>query len=183
MATATYDRSALAPGRYWWVLLVTGILWIVFAIIMLRFDYTTVKSLSILFGIVMLAASAIELFAVFIAQGGWWKVGHGVLALIFLATGIVSFVHPGDTFVALAAVFSFAFIAKGIFDLVVGLMGGMEHRWLLIILGIVEIGVGFWAAGDFGNAAILLVVWVGFTALFHGISEIILAFAVRSATH
>ena len=185
MATATFDdtRSAIGPGRYWWVLLVTGTLWIVFAIIMLRFDWTTVRSLSILFGIVMLAAAAIELFAVFVTQGGWWKLAHGALSLIFLATGIVSFVHPGDTFVALAAVFSFAFIAKGIFDLIVGLSGRTEHRWLLIILGIVEIGVGFWAAGDFGNAAILLVVWVGLTALFHGISEIILAFSVRSATH
>src|SRR5262245_52797028 len=181
-ATLDEAREAVTPGRYWWVLLVTGTLWIVFSIVILRFDWTTVRAISILFGIVMLAAAGVELFAIFVSHG-WWRVGHGLLALLFLVVGIVSFIHPGDTFKALAAVMSFAFIAKGIFDLIVGIVGQIENRWLSIVLGLVEIGLGFWAAGNFGNAVILLVVWVGLTALFHGISEIILAFMVRSATH
>ena len=59
----------------------------------------------------------------------------------------------------------------------------MHLWWLLLITGIVEILIGFWAAGDFGNAAILLVVWVGVLALTRGISAIIFAFEVREIKH
>jgi uncharacterized membrane protein HdeD (DUF308 family) len=40
--------------------------------------------------------------------------------------------------------------------------------WLFLITGIVEIILGFWAAGDFGHKVILLVVWVGVAALIRG---------------
>jgi uncharacterized membrane protein HdeD (DUF308 family) len=78
---------------------------------------------------------------------------------------------------------SFYFIVKGIFDVVLALAGwgAAAHSWLYLLLGIAEIVVGFWAAGDFGHRVILLVVWVGVTALTRGISEIVLAFTLRSA--
>ena len=43
-----------------------------------------------------------------------------------------------------------------------------------------EIGIAFWAAGDFGHKTVLLLVWVGLTALIHGVVQIILAFNLRS---
>src|SRR6186997_1702297 len=86
----------------WWLLLITGIGWMLVAVIVLRFDYKSVSAIAILFGIVALAAGILEIGVLILAQG-WWKLLHGVLAAIFIATGIVSFIHPGDTFVALAA--------------------------------------------------------------------------------
>src|ERR1700748_1246170 len=88
----------------WWLILITGIAWMLLAVILLRFDYTTVSAISILFGIVAIAAGVLE-FGVLMLAAGWWKLLHGVLAVVFIATGIVAFIHPGDTFVALAAVF------------------------------------------------------------------------------
>ena len=179
MAPGESRAAAATAASAWWIFLVTGIAWILFSIIVFRFDYTSVSAISILFGIVMIGAAISELFAVFPARG-WWKVAHGALSLAFLVIGIVSFVHPGDTFRALAAVMSFYFIIKGTFDLIVAIAAHGAHLWWLrLILGLVEIGIGFWAAGDFGNQTILLIVWVGLTALFRGIGEIILAFGLR----
>jgi uncharacterized membrane protein HdeD (DUF308 family) len=79
---------------------------------LLRFDYTSVSAISILFGIVALAAGVLEIGVTVLADG-WWKLLHGVLALVFIVAGIVAFVHPGDTFAALAAVFSFFLIFAG----------------------------------------------------------------------
>jgi uncharacterized membrane protein HdeD (DUF308 family) len=186
MATAAMDRSFEAvddAGRFWWVLLITGTAWILFSIIILRFDWTTVSAISILFGITMFAAAAGEFVAAFVGSRGWLKVARIALALALIVIGIVAFVHPGNTFKALAAVFSFAFILKGVLDLIVGISGVGPNRWLTILLGVLEIGIGFWAAGNFGNSAVLLIVWIGATALFRGISEIVLAFTVRSVTH
>jgi uncharacterized membrane protein HdeD (DUF308 family) len=72
----------------WWLLLITGIGWMLVAVIVLRFDYKSVSAIAILFGIVALAAGILEIGVLILAQG-WWKLLHGVLAAIFIATGIV----------------------------------------------------------------------------------------------
>ena len=42
----------------WWWLLITGIAWMLVALILLRFDYTSVSAISILFGVVAIMAGA-----------------------------------------------------------------------------------------------------------------------------
>lgn len=180
-AAATIDEHEefTEAARVWWVFLITGSIWILFSIIIFRFDYTTVNSIAILFGITMLFAAATELFAAF-ASHGWPRAGRLALGVALGVIGIVSFTHPGNTFRALAALMSFAFIFKGIFDLVIGIAGRHGERWLSIVLGVIELMLGVWAAGDFGNRALLLVIWIGVTALMRGVSEIIFAFSLRS---
>jgi uncharacterized membrane protein HdeD (DUF308 family) len=155
-------------------------LWLLFSIIVFRFDYTTVSAISILFGILMLAAAVMEVASVFLSHG-WRRIGHGLLGVAFIVLAIVSFAHPGDTFKALAAVMSFYFVLKGTFDLVLAIATRPENDlwWLGLTIGIAEILLGFWAAGDFGHKVILLVIWVGAAALTHGISEIVFAFSLR----
>src|SRR6266480_5331550 len=85
----------------WWVFLVSGIIWMLVGLIVLRFDYTSVRAISILFGFVALFAGLFEV-AMTIIVAGWWRLLNGLLAVVFIVTGIVSFIHPGNTFVALA---------------------------------------------------------------------------------
>jgi uncharacterized membrane protein HdeD (DUF308 family) len=176
------ERSFAQAARYWWLFLVIGIGWLLLAIIIFRFDWRTVSAISILFGVVVILAGIDELFMVFGGErSGWARVGHALLALVFLIVGIVAFVHPGNTFAALAAVMSFYFIFKGALDLALAI--ALRHElptwWLRLLLGIAEILIGFWAAGDFGRKRILLVVFVGVLALTRGISAIVFAFAAR----
>jgi len=110
----------------WWLMLITGIAWIVVSVILLRFDYTSVSAISILFGVVALFAGAAELVNVFIAAG-WWKLLYAVLALVFIVAGVVAFIHPGNTFLALAAVFSFFLIFAGTFDIIISI-STRHHR-------------------------------------------------------
>ena len=180
--TAGERRAVADAGRVWWLFLITGTLWLILSIVVFRFDWTTVSAISILFGIVMLAAGVMELAALAMTDG-WWKLLHGLLGVAFVVIGILSFIHPGDTFKALAAVMSFYFIFKGTFDIVAALATRLVNElwWLGLLLGIVEVVVGFWAAGDFGRKTILLVVWVGIVALTRGVSEIMFAFVLRHA--
>ena len=168
----------------WWLLLITGIGWMLLALIVLRFDYKSVSAISILFGIVAIAAGVLEFFVLILAAG-WWKLLHGVLALVFIVTGIVAFVHPGDTFEALAAVFSFFLVIAGTFDIVISISVRREVDvwWVQLIQGIIEVVLGFWAAGYYGRSALLLVAWVAAIAILRGIRDIVLAFRVREVQH
>ena len=163
----------------WWIPLVTGSLWVIFALIVFQFDYRSVSALSILLGTVCVAAGLFEAVA---AAGthGWWRVTHIVLALVFVAIGIAAYTHPQNTFEALASIFAFYLFLRGIFDIIVALFARPAPLWWAgLISGVILILLAFWAAGDFGHKAFLLVVWVGASALAHGVVQIVAAFRLR----
>ena len=93
--SAYEQRTMLDAARVWWLFLITGTAWLLFSIIVFRFDYTTVSAIAIVFGILMLGFALMELVSLMTTHG-WRRLLHTVLALAFLVLGIVSFIHPGD---------------------------------------------------------------------------------------
>ena len=168
----------------WWLLLVTGIGWTLVGLILLRFNYTSVHAISLLFGFVAIAAGVLEIGVIFMVRG-WWKLLNAVLALAFLAAGVVALIHPGNTFEALAAVFSFFLVFAGTFDIIQSFAARKEVDiwWLQLIGGIIELFLGFWAAGYYGRSAVLLIAWVAAFTLIRGVRDIVLAFRVRELQH
>jgi uncharacterized membrane protein HdeD (DUF308 family) len=164
----------------WWLLLVTGVAWLLVSIVIFRFDYSTVAAVSVLFGVVALAAAANEVLLASIASKGW-RIGYSLMAALSFVVGIVSFIHPGDTFLALAALVSFYLVFRGSFDMIMAfsLSRYLPGWWVLVITAIAELGLGFWAAGSWNNSVVVLVAWVGAVALTRGITEIVGAFQLR----
>ena len=168
--------------RYWWAVLITGIAWIVVAAIVFRFDYASVKAVSILFGVIAIVVGVSELFSALLARG-WWRFFAALFGLAFIVIGVVAFFKPGGTFVGLAAVLSFYFIFAGTWNLVTALWTRPEDEawWVQALTGLIELGLGFWAAGYWSRSATLLIAFVGASALLRGINEIVLAFRLHAA--
>ncbi len=168
-------------ARWWWLFLLTGIAWLVFSLIVFRFDITSATSVAILFGIVAIVAGVNEFMAMGVSTTGW-KIVRGLLGVIFIVVGIFAFIEPGSVFAALASVIGFLFLFKGIFDIAVAIVtkGEFDLWWLQLVVGLIEIGLAFWVAGNHQQKVILLLVYVGIVALSKGITEIILAFKLKS---
>ena len=164
----------------WWMFLVTGIGWLVFALLVFQWDYTTVYAISILFGIVALVAGINEFFQIVVSSTGW-KFVHGILGVLYVIVGVWALVNPRSAFTTLAALVAFFLLFKGIFDLTVAFMTKDEFDlwWLQLVLGIVEILLAFWVAGSFRESAIFLVAYVGIIALSRGITELFVAFKLK----
>ena len=181
MANLSIEEAELAESasRFWWLYLVTGVLWLWVTLIILSLDIDTVYAVAILFGFVAIGAGINEFFAIGVSTRGW-KIVHGVLGVVFIAAGIVAFFRPQGTFVALAAIVAWVLLFKGIFDIVLALISHPAHLWWVgLIVGVVEILLAFWAAGYFRGSAILLVAWVAALTLLRGITEIVMAFRLR----
>ena len=172
-----YEDNA---GSIWWVFLITGTLWLILSLIMFRFNVTSVKSIGILAGIVFLCAGVIEFGMVVVVRGGWWKALNAILAVLLVVGGVMSFIHPENTFVAIASIIGFMFLFVGIFDIFVAFSDRTGLWWIRLITGAICIGLAFWASGDFNRKAILLTVWVALFCLFRGINSYLTAFSVRS---
>ena len=164
----------------WWIFLITGIAWLVFALVVFQWDYTSVSAISYLFGVVAIVAGVNELFAISISTRGW-KWAHALLGVLFIAVGIWALFHPYDTFKTLAALVGVFLLIKGIFDITVAFVTKEEFElwWMQLVIGLIEIMLAFWVAGNFREKAILLVVYVGIIALARGISEIFVAFKLK----
>ncbi len=175
-ATALIERMT----RYWWLVLLTGVAWIAVAVIVFRFDYGSVTAIAWLFGWVAIAVGVSELFVTAMTQG-WWRILTALFGAIFIVTGVVAFFKPGGTFVGLAAVISFYFVFAGSWNLVTALWTRAANQawWVQALTGVIELGLGFWAAGYWERSATLLVAFVGAMALLRGINEIVLAFRLH----
>jgi uncharacterized membrane protein HdeD (DUF308 family) len=82
-------------------------------------------------------------------------------------------------------VISFFLVFAGTFDIIVSISARREIEvwWLQLIGGIIELALGFWAAGYYGRSAILLIAWVAAFTLIRGVRDIVLAFRVRELQH
>jgi uncharacterized membrane protein HdeD (DUF308 family) len=178
MSTAVFTRERV--GLPWWFFLVTGIAWLVFAWIILSLDYRTVWAVAIWTGVALIGMGVTSMMAAGVLSGGWKFLGYlaGVAGIV---VGILCFAWPGQTFLALAALIGWYLLFKGIFDIVIGIATKDEYDmwWLTLILGILEIVLGFWAIAYDGASIALLVVWAAAIALSRGITDIFLAFQVK----
>lgn len=165
----------------WWLFLIAGIAWLIFAFIVLSFDFTTVWAVAVFAGFMFIFFGVNEFFtAAFVDD---WKWLHVLLGVVAVAAGIIAFVWPGQTFLTLAAIIAWLLLFMGTFNIVTALLTKDENDlwWLTLIIGIAEVLIAFWAIGYEGRSIALLVIWVGAAALARGIVNIVLAFSLRSA--
>ena len=182
-------RVLLREGtRYWWVLLIAGIAWLIVAWLVLRADVTSLTTVGILLGILFIAAGINEVMFAGIAVGGGWKFLHYAIAVIFLLGGLWAFIRPVNTFFALASVLGLILVFYGAFEIVRGVASRDENRywWVDLVTGILLILLAFWVSSsdrafNLANRAWLILFWVGFMALIRGFTQIMLAFSIRRA--
>jgi len=173
--------DAVSKTRFWWLLLITGIAWIVVSVLILRFDYTSVAAVAVLFGVYCLVAAATQTISAAVSSSTGWRIAHGLAAALLVVAGVVSFSNFGATFDTLTAIISFYFILRGCFDVVTACAANvLSGWWVLLICGFIELGLGFWASGSWNASVVVLVAWVAAAALVHGIGDIALGFQIHN---
>jgi uncharacterized membrane protein HdeD (DUF308 family) len=176
-------RDFREAARLWWVFLVTGIIWLVVALVVLRFNETSIDTVGVILGVIFLVA-AINEFMVFALLKSGWRWLNLVFGLVLAGATLYAFVNPQNAFWALASVLGLILILAGAFQIVGAVLDRHTNEiwWLGLIVGILELLLGFWASQQYFPArAALILIWVGFFALFRGITEIVMAFQVRGA--
>jgi uncharacterized membrane protein HdeD (DUF308 family) len=173
------DEPGPDVAKWWWVFLLTGIVWILVSFAILAFDPTSAVLIAFIVGVVLIGAGINEFVEIGFAEG--WKWLHAVLGVLFVIAGILAFVEPFQIFGILALLIGWYLLIKGTFEVVISIMGRHEiSLWgLLLAAGIIQIMIGVWAIGYPGRSAALLILWVGIGALMRGITEIFFAFRLR----
>ncbi len=176
------SRTVLAPfARYWWLELLLGVFWLVAAVVVLKFNHASVVTVGVLTGIMFLvfAAEEFALAALDSTATRWLWAFFGVL---LVAAGVVSLIHPRETFAGFADILGFVFLLIGVMWTVQAFLEQAfnELWWLTLISGILMIVLAFWTSGQFFlERAYTLLIFAGIWALMKGITDIVRAFQLR----
>jgi uncharacterized membrane protein HdeD (DUF308 family) len=98
-----------------------------------------------------------------------------------IAIGVITFVSPGITAVALVYLIAAWAVIRGVFEIIaaVQLRKEIENEWLLGLSGLLSVGLGMLLFAAPGAGAIAVLWWIGAFAIVFGVLEIILGFRLK----
>ena len=117
--------------------------------------------------------------------GPWWLFLVTGIAWLIISVMVLRFTPASITTVGVLLGVLFLLCTVNEFFIAAVMTKDVNSSWWLgLVAGILEIVLGFWASQQaFPARGALLLLWVGFFALFRGISEIVIAFELRSRQH
>lgn len=177
--------SAGLVAKYWWVVLVRGVLLVTLGVMAFAWPGPTALAIAVLFGAFLLVDGVME-----IAEGiaerrtssSWgWLVAQGVLAVI---AGLLALIWPGITALVLLYLVAFWAIVAGIAGIAAGLRlrrANSSHWGWFLAAGILGVLFGIVLVIRPGEGIVSLLWLVAVWAIIAGITMIIGSFWVRNA--
>jgi uncharacterized membrane protein HdeD (DUF308 family) len=137
---------------------------VIIALVVLRFDTTSLATVGALLAVVFLLAGLNE-FMIWTVRRSW-RWAHFALGVIFVIAAIAAFATPYNGFWALASILGFLLVLKGSLDIniIASVMTkDVNELWGLgLLTGIFELILGFWASQQlFPARAALILIWGG----------------------
>lgn len=177
-----FSKAVLRPiARFWWLELLLGVFWLVIAAVVLKFNHASVVTVGVLTGIMFLIFAAEE-FVLALFDRGLSRWLWALFGVLLVAAGVVSLVHPRETFVGFADILGFVFLLIGIIWTVQAFYEEPFNRlwWLNLVSGILLVVLAFWTSGEFFlERAATLLVFAGIWAAVKGVNDIVRAFEIR----
>jgi uncharacterized membrane protein HdeD (DUF308 family) len=194
MATSTAKGSAMSSDKArsaalsevladsWWAVGLRGILGILFGLICLLTPGVAVEVFVILFSAYMLVDGVFAVASGIKAARNGERWGLLILeGIVDLAAGVVAFLWPLITLVALTWVVAIWAIVSGALMLSAAFTLNIDHgRWWLALGGIASVIFGMLLVIEPLIGAVVLTLWVGAYALVFGAFLLILAFQLHS---
>lgn len=168
-------------SRSWWLLLVRGIAAVIFGLLALLWPGITVLVLVAFFGAYALVSGIVAVVAGARNAGGHrvWLIVTGILGIL---AGIIAFVWPGITSLALLYLVAAWAIFGGVADIMTGIKmrDVIDNEWEHIVAGALLVIFGVLLL-VWPGAGLLALAWlVGVFAILYGIAMIALAFRVKN---
>jgi Short repeat of unknown function (DUF308) len=175
-------KGILAPlARYWWVELLLGVVWLVIAVVVLKFNHASVVTVGVLTGVLFLAFAAEE-FALATLDDGATRWLWAIFGVLLAVAGVLALINPVSTFAGFAEILGFVFLLIGIMWTVQAFAQRAFNNlwWMTLVAGILMIVLAFWTTGEFFlERAYTLLIFTGIWALMKGITDIVRAFQLR----
>ena len=174
---------ATVLARNWWALAVRGVLAVLFGLIAFIMPGVTLAAIVLLFGAYAIVDGIFSIVAGVRAaerHERWWPLLlEGIVDLI---AGVIAFVWPAATALALLFLVAFWAIVTGVLEIVaaIRLRKDMKGELLLILNGILSLLFGGVLLALPAAGLLVIVWWIGAYAIVFGVILIALSFKLRA---
>ena len=174
---------ATLMSRYWWVVLLRGVLAVVFGIVALTYPGMTLASLVLFFAAFALVDGISNVLHAFSGRKNnesWWvMLLEGLLGITF---GVITFQAPAITAMVLLLYIGFWAVASGVLRIIlaVRLRNEIEGEWWMVLGGLVSILFGFTMVARPAAGALAVLTLIGFWSIATGIFLVFVSFKVKS---
>ncbi|MCO5100094.1 MAG: HdeD family acid-resistance protein [Burkholderiaceae bacterium] len=169
--------------RSWWVLLLRGLVAIAFGILIWIQPGISLAALLLLFGAYAMVEGILVIWTAVAERAQrehWWLLL--LEGLLSVGVGILTFVVPDITALALLFYIAIRAIATGVLEIVtaIHLRREIEGEWLLILGGLASVVFGVILMAQPGVGALAVLWLIATYAIVFGVLLVILAFKARS---
>ena len=169
-------------SRTWWLAALRGALAVVFGVAAFVLPGLTFEVLVLLFGAYAFVDGVVVLSFGLMAAGAhrrWWPLVVG--GIVGIAAGVLTFIQPAATALALVYVIGAWAIVTGVLEIVaaIRLRKVITNEWLMGFSGAISIVFGAVVLAQPGTGALALVFLFGYYAILAGVSQIALGFRLR----
>ena len=173
-------KDAVADvARVWWVVLLIGIVFLVFGIVMLFDVAAGATTIAIIVGAFLIFDGLVEIISG--GRRGGSRVWAVVLGILLVIGGIVAIVWPGVTFLVIAIVWGITMLVGGIARIVASsTLRGYGWGWL-VVLGILETILGILMLAWPDVTAYVILLLIGIYSIVAGLIQIFLSFQLKKA--
>jgi uncharacterized membrane protein HdeD (DUF308 family) len=177
------NQLATILSRNWWVLLLRGLAAIAFGVLAWLLPGITIVTLVMVFGAYALTDGVLGVWTAITGRKeheDWWVLL--LWGLIGIGVGILTFLAPGITALALLFYIAIWAITTGVLEIVtaIRLRKEIAGEWRLILGGLVSVVFGVLLMAQPGAGALTLLWLIATYAVIFGVLLVILAFKVRS---
>jgi uncharacterized membrane protein HdeD (DUF308 family) len=177
------ERLASILTRGWWLLLLRGIAAIIFGVLTWLRPGISLAVLVLFFGAYAMVDGFLGVWAAFAGRRYhqyWWVLL--LEGLVGVAVGVLAFVAPGLTALALLLYIAAWAIITGVLEIAIAIRLRREIRgeWLLILAGLASVLFGLILIARPGVGALSLLWLIAAYAVVFGVLLVILAFRMRT---
>jgi uncharacterized membrane protein HdeD (DUF308 family) len=170
--------EAEVVAKNWWIFLLSGIISLVFGLLILSIDWS-LNGLAAFIGTLFILQGAAYLLTP--PLDGGTRSTNVVLGLLGIAAGIVLLAWPDKGLYTLGVFIGAWVVASGLLHIVGAFVNRhAPHWWLVLVLGLIEVPIGIWAMRRPGLTLAVIVTLAGAWAVVTGIWQCLIAFEVRN---
>lgn len=169
-------------SRTWWILMLRGVTAIIFGVLIFSQPEISIALLVLFFGAYLLVDGGLGAYSAVTGRkdhDDWWVLL--IWSLLSVGVGILTFLAPSVTAMALLFYIVIWAIATGVLQIVAGIRLRKEIRgeWFLILGGLISVIFGAFLMSQPAAGALAMIWLIAIYAILFGVILVALAFRVR----
>jgi uncharacterized membrane protein HdeD (DUF308 family) len=173
----------IALSRNWWALALRGLVDVLFGVSAFAFPGIALAALVLAYGAFALVGGIFAVAAALVGRTHgipWWSLL--VEGIFGIAVGVITFLWPGITELALLYLIAFWALVTGVLEIVaaIRLRKEIQGEWLLGAAGVLSILLAVVLIARPGTGALAVIWTIGAYAIAFGVFLIVLGFRLRS---